>query len=111
MVNNINPTTSKLLEEIKRLSAQTTKKQGNHIDFKDSVLNDHPRTIKESKRTNLMNSIERIQRKNNIPTKTPEVFEQKIFTKNVQASEWTKVAAAPKNNRAEAVGSSLDIYL
>lgn len=111
MVNNINPTTSKLLEEIKRLSAQTTKKQGNHIDFKDSVLSDHHQTIKELKRTNLINSIERIQRKSNIPIKTPENFEQEIFAKNVHASEWTKVVAAPKNKRAEAVGSSLDIYL
>lgn len=111
MVNNINPTASKLLEEIKRLSTQTTKKEGNHIDFKNNVLNTHSHTAKELKRTDLLNSIERIQRKGNIPIQATENIKREIFTKNAQTSEWTKVADAPKKHRRESLGSFLDIYL
>lgn len=62
MINNVNPNTSKLLNQIKRLSIHTTKKDEDHTDFKLDVVN-NTHTTKELKRTNLINSIERIQKK------------------------------------------------
>lgn len=111
MVNNINPTASKLLEQIKRLSEQTTKKEGVPIDFKGNVMKNHTRTVEELKRTDLLNSIERIQKKNNISATTPVDRKQEIFTINKQTSNWTKVLDAPKKHQSEPLGSLLDIYV
>ncbi|KKO18740.1 MAG: hypothetical protein L3J18_01575 [Candidatus Brocadia sp.] len=111
MVNNINPTTSKLLEQIQRLSAPASKKEANQIDFKDTVISNRIRTDKELKRTDLLNSIERIQRKNNISAAPPADTKKKIFTGNTQPSEWTQFVDTQKNHRREPLGTVLDIYL
>ena len=111
MVNNINPTTSKLLDQIKRLSTHTTKKEGNHIDFKDDIINNKASNTRELKTTNLLNSIEKIQKKINIPTQPVEDIKMEIYSKSIQTSEWSKFMDTPKNNQEEPLGSFLDVYL
>ena len=111
MVNNINPTTSKLLEQIQRLSMHTTKKEEIHSDFKDNVINTKTYNTRALKKTNLLNSIERIQKKINIPTEPLDNIKNEVFLKSTKTSEWSKFMDMPKNNREEPLGSFLDIYL
>ncbi|OQD44720.1 hypothetical protein BIY37_11935 [Candidatus Brocadia sapporoensis] len=109
MINNVNPNTSKLLNQIKRLSIHTTKKDEDHTDFKLDVVN-NTHTTKELKRTNLINSIERIKKKSNIPIEPLGNNKMKIIANNVQTSELTKIVDMQKKHRREPVGSLLDVY-
>ncbi|TVL99428.1 MAG: hypothetical protein CV087_18155 [Candidatus Brocadia sp. WS118] len=111
MVNNINHTTSKLLEQIQRLATHTTKKEENHIDFKDDIINYQTDNARELKRTNLLNSIERTQKKIKLSTQPLDNIKNEVFLKSVQTSEWPKFVDMPKNNREKPLGSFLDIYL
>lgn len=110
MINNVNPNTSKLLDQIKRLSIHTTKKDEDHTDFKLDVVNNRTHTTKELKRTNLINSIERIQKKSDIPIEPLENNKMKVIANNVQTSELAKIVDMQKKHRREPVGSLLDIY-
>lgn len=111
MVNNINPATSKLLEQIQRLSLHTTKKEGVHSDYKDDVRNNKTSNTKELKKTNLLNSIERIQKKLNIPTQPVEDIKMEIYPKSAQTSGRSNSVDMPKNNQEEPLGTFLDVYL
>lgn len=110
MINNVNPNTSKLLDQIKRLSIHTTKKDEDHTDFKLDVVNNRTHTTKELKRTNLINSIERIQKKSNIPIEPLENNKMKVIANNVQTSELAKIVDMQKKHRREPVGALLDVY-
>lgn len=110
MINNVNPNTSKLLDQIKRLSIHTTKKDEDHTDFKLDVVNNRTHTTKELKRTNLINSIERIQKKSDIPIEPLENNKMKVIANNVQTSELTKIVDMQKKHRREPVGALLDVY-
>lgn len=111
MVNNVNPTASKLLEQIKRLSTPTTRKEGNHIDFKNDVMNNRTNNVNTLKGANLLNTIERIQKKNEIPAQPIENTKNEITGKNIQAVNWPKPVNTEKNLARGPVGSFLDIYL
>jgi len=111
MVNNVNPSASKLLEQIKRLSTPTTKKEGKPLDFKNDVMNNRTNNINTLKGTNLLNTIEKIQKKNDIPIQTVENIKKEAVGKNIQTSEWSKPVNAENKVRREPVGSFLDIYL
>ncbi|MBW7899786.1 hypothetical protein B188_01550 [Candidatus Brocadiaceae bacterium B188] len=110
MINNVNPNTSKLLDQIKRLSIHTTKKDEDHTDFKLDVVNNRTHTTKELKRTNLINSIERIQKKSDIPIEPLENNKMKVIANNVQTSELAKIVDMQKKHRREPVGALLDVY-
>lgn len=110
MINNVNPNTSKLLDQIKRLSIHTTKKDEEHTDFKLDVVNNRTHTTKELKRTNLINSIERIQKKSDIPIEPLENNKMKVIANNVQTSELAKIVDMQKKHRREPVGALLDVY-
>ncbi|OOP55354.1 MAG: hypothetical protein AYP45_14970 [Candidatus Brocadia carolinensis] len=111
MVNNVNPATSKLLDQIKRLSAHTTKKEENHVDFKDTIINNKTNTTRELKTTNLLNSIEKMQKKINIPTEPVEDIKMEIYPKSLQTSELPSFVDISRNDREEPLGTFLDVYL
>ncbi len=111
MVNNVNPSASRLLEQIKRLSAQEAKKDVNHIDFKNDVMNNRTNNVSALKRANLLNNIEKIQKKNDIPIQVSENVKNATSVYNVQTSEWPKAIHEKNINRKEPIGSFLDIYV
>lgn len=111
MVNNVNPTASKLLEQIKRLSTQTTKKEGKPLDFKNDVMNNRTDRINSHKGAELLNHIEKIQKKNDMSIQALENTKKEILGKNVQTPEWPKSVSSTNTPRRESVGSFLDIYL
>ncbi|MCF6154867.1 MAG: hypothetical protein E3K36_06350 [Candidatus Brocadia sp.] len=110
MVNNINPSASKLLEQIKRLSAGATQKENNHLDFKKEVLDNHTHNINILKGTNLSN-LEKIQKKNDVSIQLVEDSKRKSSGKDIQTVKQPNLANTEKNLRRELVGSFLDIYL
>ncbi|NUO07995.1 MAG: hypothetical protein HUU08_04825 [Candidatus Brocadia sp.] len=111
MINNVNPATSKLFEQIKRLSTPPPGKEDNHIDFENDAMKNCTHNVNSPKGANLLNTIERIQKKNDIPIQTLENTNKEGTGKNIQTSEWPKPINAEKNIRKEPVGSFLDIYL
>ncbi len=111
MVNNVNPTASKLLEQIKRLSTQTPKKECKHLDFKNDVMNNRPNHINTHKGAELLGHIEKIQKKNDMLIQTAENIQKEVFGKNIQTSEWSESLNTKNNLRRRHVGSFLDIYL
>ena len=111
MVNNVNPSASRLLEQIKRLSAQEAKKEVNHIDFKNDVMNNCTNNVSALKRANLLNNIEKIQKKNDIPIQVSENAKNPTPGYNVQISEGSKAIHSKNNSRKEPIGSFLDIYV
>lgn len=108
MVNNVNPSASKLLEQIKRLSTHTTQKETNHLDFRKDVLNN--RTDPIHKGTNLSKP-ERIQVENEVYNPLTEDIKRELTWKNVRIPERSRPVSTETNLRREAVGSFLDIYL
>lgn len=110
MVNNVNPSASKLLEQIKRLSAGTTQKENNHLDFRKEVLNNRTHNINIHKGTNLSN-LEKIQKKNDVSIQLIEDSKRKPSGKDIQTVVQSKPVNTEKNLRKEPVGSFLDIYL
>ncbi|MBE7445167.1 MAG: hypothetical protein HS132_07930 [Planctomycetia bacterium] len=111
MVNNVNPSASRLLEQIKRLSVHTTKKEVNHIDFKNDVMNNRSNNVTALKRSNLLDNIEKIQKKNEVSIQISENVKNPTPRYNVQNSEWPKVINTKNNQRKEPIGSFLDIYV
>ncbi len=111
MVNNVNPTASKLLEQIKRLSIPQTSKNDNSIDFKKDVMNKRTNTIDAHKGANLLNAIEKIQKKNDVAIQSLENIKKASTEKNIQTIERPIHINTGKNIRREALGSFLDIYL
>lgn len=110
MVNNVNPSASKLLEQIKRLSGDTTQKEKNRLDFRKDVLNNRATNINIFKGTNLPN-LEKIQKKNNISIHVVEDSKRQPSGKDIRTIEQFKPVNTGKNHRIESVGSFLDIYL
>lgn len=110
MINNVNPNTSKLLDQIKRLSIHTTKKDEDHTDFKLDVVNNRTHTTKELKRTNLINSIERIQ-KSDIPIEPLENNKMKVIANNVQTSELAKIVDMQKTSERACRSTSRCLFL
>lgn len=111
MVNNVNPPALRLLEQIKRLSAHTAKKEVNQIDFKNDLMNNSTNNVTALKRANLLNNIEKIQKKNDIPIQVSGNVKNPPPGYNVQTSEWPKAINTQSNNRKEPIGSFLDIYV
>ncbi|MEP9411803.1 MAG: hypothetical protein HRF42_10450 [Candidatus Brocadia sp.] len=101
MINNVNPSASRLLEQIKRLSMHTTQKEMNPPAFRKDVLNN--RTYSIPKGTNLSNT-ERVLKRN-------EAYNHLTEGENVQMLERLRPLNAETNLRREPVGSFLDIYL
>ncbi|MFN3533218.1 MAG: hypothetical protein ACK41Q_12030 [Candidatus Brocadia sp.] len=108
MVNNVNPSASKLLEQIKRLSVHTTQKEINHLDFSKDVLNNRTDNILKGK--NLSNS-GRVQGKNEMSNHLAEEIKREPTGKNIQIPERSKPSSTGTNLRRKPVGSFLDIYL
>jgi hypothetical protein len=111
MVNNVNPTASKLLEQIKRLSTHTTNPEGKPLNFKNDVMSNRTRDINSRKGAELLNHIEKIQKKNGVSIQALDNTKKEILGKNVQTTELPKTGSAPNNLRREPVGSFLDVYL
>ena len=63
MVNGATPAASKLLEQIKRLSTQTTKKETIGLDFKNDVMNNRTNDIKNVSKSIHSQTVEKIQKK------------------------------------------------
>ncbi len=104
MVNSVNPSASKLLEQIKRLSAPTTQKKTNHLDFKKDALNNHSHNI------HLLNS-GNIQKKNEASNLPTDDIKKELAGKNIQMLERSRAVCSETVLLKEPVGSFLDIYL
>jgi len=107
MVSDVTPAVSKLLEQIKRLSTQTNKKEINNLDFKNEVINAQKSDIKNIHTQN----VEKVQKKS-------EIFAQKVknvtvgdTAKNIKTAGIADPLTIEKRKRREPLGSFLDIYI
>ena len=114
MVNGATPAASKLLEQIKRLSTQTTKKEINSRDFENEVKNVRMNNIKNipkgSDSENIEN-IEKIQKKSEVFAQTFKNVTQGDTAKNIQTTGIADPLTIEKTKRRKPLGSFLDIYI
>ena len=110
MVNNVTPA-SKLLEQIKRLSTQTTKKEINSLDFENEVINAQKSDIKNIPKNINSQNIEKIQEKSEVFAQTAKNVTQGSVAKDIRAMEVLEPLGIEKRRRQEPLGSFLDIYL
>src|SRR3990172_2706098 len=111
MVNDVTPVVSKLLEQIKRLSTQTNKKEINSLDFKNEVKNAQKSDIENIPKSIHSQNVEKIQKKSEIFAQKVKNVTQGDTAKNVQTKGITDPLTIEKRNRREPLGSFLDIYI
>ena len=74
-------------------------------------MNNRTNNVSALKRANLLNNIEKIQKKNHIPIQVSENAKNPTPGYNVQISEASKAINSKNNSRKEPIGSFLDIYV
>ncbi|HHT9109052.1 MAG TPA: hypothetical protein ACFYD9_10445 [Candidatus Wunengus sp. YC64] len=111
MVNGVTPAASKLLEQIKRLSTQTTKKETPLLDFKNDVMNNRTNDIKNVFKSIHSQTVEKIQKKSEIFAQTVKNVTQGDTAKNIQTTGIVDPLTIEKRKRREPLGSFLDIYM
>jgi len=111
MVNDVTPAASKLLEQIKRLSTQTTKKEINSRDFENEVKNVRMNNIKNIPKGSDSENIEKIQKKSEVFAQTFKNVTQGDTAKNIQTTGIADPLTIEKTKRRKPLGSFLDIYI
>ncbi|GEM_PF-2659260 len=111
MVNDVTPAASKLLEQIRRLSAPTAQKEGNGLDFKKDVMNALTNTVQNTPGDLPSRPIEKIQKKGEIFVQTAKNISQENTARNTQMVEVSGTSNVEKKMRREPLGSLLDTYL
>jgi len=111
MVNDVTPAASKLLEQIKRLSTQTTKKEINSRDFENEVKNVRMNNIKNIPKGSDSENIEKIQKKSEVFAQTFKNVTQGDTAKNIQTTGIADTLTIEKTKRRKPLGSFLDIYI
>ncbi|HHT9145232.1 MAG: hypothetical protein Q7J76_12805 [Candidatus Brocadiaceae bacterium] len=111
MVNGATPAASKLLEQIKRLSTQTNKKEINSRDFENEVKNVRMNNIKNIPKGSDSENIEKIHKKSEVFAQTFKNVTQGDTAKNIQTTGIADPLTIEKRNRREPLGSFLDIYI
>ena len=111
MVNDVTPAASKLLEQIKRLSTQTNKKEINSLDFKNEVINAQKSDIKNISKSINSQNVEKIQKRSEIFAQKVKNVTQGDTAKNIQTTGIADPLTIEKRKRREPLGSFLDIYI
>ncbi len=111
MVNGVTPAASKLLEQIKKLSTQTTKKETAGLDFKNDVMDNRTNDIKNVFKSIHSQTVEKIQKKSEIFAQTVKNVTQGDTAKNIQTTGIVDSLTIEKRKRREPLGSFLDIYM
>jgi len=111
MVNDVTPAASKLLEQIKRLSTQTNKKEINSRDFENEVKNVRMNNIKNIPKGSDSENIEKIQKKSEVFAQTFKNVTQGDTAKNIQTTGIADPLTIEKTKRRKPLGSFLDIYI
>ena len=111
MVNDVTPAVSKLLEQIKRLSTQTNKKEINILDFKNEVINAQKSDIKNISKSIHTQNVEKVQKKSEIFAQKVKNVTQGDTAKNIQTTGIADPLTIEKRKRREPLGSFLDIYI
>lgn len=114
MVNNVNSSSnspaSKLLEQIKRLSAEATKKEGSYLSRKNNVISDYANNIKNLQTLEKTQKPEKIQKKIEISAQMIEDIKKENKERYIQLQEMPKQINPEKRYR-EPIGTFLDVYL
>ncbi len=114
MVNNVNSSSSspasKLLEQIKRLSAETTKNEGSYLNRKNNVISDYANNIKNLQTLEKTQKLEEIQKKAEISAQMIEDIKKENKERYIQLQEVPKQINPEKRYR-EPIGTFLDVYL
>lgn len=111
MVNGVTPAASKLLEQIKKLSTQTNKKETTSLDFKNDVMNNRANDIKNVFKSIHSQTVEKIQKKSEVFAQTINNVTQGNTAKNIQTTGIADPLTIEKRKRREPLGSFLDTYL
>jgi len=111
MVNGVTPAASKLLEQIKRLSTQTNKKETPALDFKNDVMDNRTNDIKNVFKSIHSQTVGKIQKKSEIFAQTVKNVTQGDTAKNIQTTGIADPLTIEKRKRREPLGSFLDIYM
>lgn len=111
MVNGVTPAASKLLEQIKRLSTQATKKETIGLDFENDVMNNRTDDIKNVFKCIHSQTVEKIQKKSEVFAQTVKNVTQGDTAKNIQTTGISDPLTLEKRKRREPLGSFLDIYI
>ncbi|MEK7806058.1 MAG: hypothetical protein AAB258_04875 [Planctomycetota bacterium] len=111
MVNDVTPAASKLLEQIKRLSTQTNKKEINSRDFENEVKNVRMDNIKNIPKGSDSGNIEKIHKKSAVFAQTFKNVTQGDTAKNTQTTGIADPLTIEKTKRRKPLGSFLDIYI
>ncbi|HHT9137705.1 MAG TPA: hypothetical protein ACFYEK_10750 [Candidatus Wunengus sp. YC60] len=111
MVNDVTPAASKLLDQIKRLSTQTNKKEINSLDFENEVKNVRMNDVKNMPKGVNSQNVEKIQKKSEIFAQTVKNVTQGDTAKDIPTMEVPDPINLEKRRRREPLGSFLDIYV
>ena len=111
MVNDVTPAASKLLEQIKRLSTQTNKKETAGLDFKNDVMNNRTNDIQNVSKGIHSQTVEKIHKKSEVFVQTFKNVTQGDTAKNIQTTGIADPLTIEKTKRRKPLGSFLDIYL
>ena len=111
MVNGVTPAASKLLEQIKRLSTQTNKKETPALDFKNDVMDNRTNDIKNVFKSIHSQTVGKIQKKSEIFAQKVKNVTQGDTAKNIQTTGIVDPLTIEKRKRREPLGSFLDIYM
>jgi len=111
MVNDVTPAASKLLEQIRRLSAPTAQKEGSSLDFKKDVMNALTNTVQNTPGDLPSRPIEKVQKKSEMFVQTAKNISQENTARNVQMVEVSGTSNVEKKMRREPLGSLLDTYV
>ena len=111
MVNGVTPAASKLLEQIKRLSTQTNKKETPALDFKNDVMDNRTNDIKNVFKSIHSQTVGKIQKKSEIFAQTVKNVTVGDTAKNIQTTGIADPLTIEKTKRRKPLGSFLDIYI
>jgi len=112
MIDGVNPSTSKLLEQIKRLSAQTNNnKEVDTRNFKKEVESSVNNRVSEIRGNGNASQTEKVSKKSNVSALVSEGIQTGEVRKSVQTSEVAQMPTVERKRYKEPLGNLLDAYL
>lgn len=112
MVDGVNASTSKLLEQIKRLSAQPNNtKEVDTRNFKKEVESSITNSVNDIRAKVNVSQMEKVSKKSDVSALVMEGIKASEVRKNIQPSEVAHIPNVERKRYKEPLGNLLDAYL
>ncbi|MBF8277123.1 MAG: hypothetical protein HW390_2196 [Candidatus Brocadiaceae bacterium] len=112
MVEGVNTSTSKLLEQIRRLSAQPSNtKEVDTSNFKNEVESSVTKSVNDIRAKVNVSQMEKVSKKNDVSVPVMDGVKVSEARKSVHPSEIAHIPNVERKRYKEPLGNLLDAYL